>query len=229
MPLDEDSTGPQTLVELESTASSAIGFRENRFLAELVDSDFIVNLAGNYSYLEEGYYTSLDLEASGYEVHPTCKEALDAYVTPIMLEKARINDIPIPEWYITNGYFEPPVIIDTINPFMTRHSVVEKSGHVDRVAKSMTRNFKYSICCQEIPPHAKIGTFRAVLGWSAIPDYRQLAEAIWNVLRIPLAVVRILQLEDGRILLSDINPLPFTKLNDRERLILQKRVRRWLI
>ncbi len=228
MQSDEDSSSANIVAELQPVNSVSHGHRGRRFLAKLRDESCIVNLSGNYNYLELGYYASLDLEADGVDIHPTCKEALDAYVTPLMLEKARLNDVPVPEWYITNGYFEPPVIIDTINPFMTRHSVVERQGHVDRVAKSMTRNFKYAMCCQEIPHEAKIGTFRAILGWSVVPAYRPLAEALWKVFRIPLAVVRIIQLSDDQVLLSDVNPLPFEKLNDRERFYLQRRVEHWL-
>ena len=228
MQSDEDSNNANIVAELINSDSTIRVARGQRFLARLRDENCIANLAGNYNYLETGYYNSLDLEADGLTVHPTCKEALDAYITPLMLEKARLNNVPVPEWYVTNGHFEPPVIIDTINPFMTRHSIVERHGHIDRVAKSMTRNFKYAICCQEIPSGAKIGTFRAILGWSVVPAHRPLAEAIWRVLRIPLAVVRIIQLRDESILLSDINPLPFAKLNDRERFYLQKRVDAWL-
>ncbi len=229
MESDEDSNNANIVEELVRSDSPLQKPRGLRYLARLRDENCIVNLAGNYNYLETGYYASQDLEADRATVHPTCKEALDAYITPLMLEKARLYNVPVPEWYITNGHFEPPVIIDTINPFMTRHSIVERQGHVDRVAKSMTRNFKYAICCQEIPPGAKIGTFRSILGWSVVPMHRPLAEAIWRVLRIPLAVVRVIQLDDDKILLSDINPLPFEKLNDRERFYLQKRVDHWLI
>ncbi len=229
MQSDEDSSTANIVAELTLSNSVPQTRRGRSYLARLRGESGIVNLAGNYNYLETGYYTSLDLEADGVEIHPTCKEALDAYITPLMLEKARLHDVPVPEWYITNGYFEPPVIIDTINPFMTRHSIVERQGHVDRVAKSMTRNFKYAICCQEIPHEATIGTFRAVLGWSVVPAHRPLAEALWKIFRIPLAVVRTIQLADNQILLSDIDPLPFQKLNNRERFYLQKRIEQWLI
>ena len=228
MQSEEDSSNANIIAELSPSGSVLQNRRDHRYLAKLRDEPGVVNLAGNYNYLEYGYYTSLDLEADSVDVHPTCKEALDAYVTPLMLEKARLEGVPIPEWYVTNGYFGPPVIIDTINPFMSRHSIVERHGHVDRVAKSMTRNFKYAMCCQEIPHEAKVGTFRSILGWSAVPAHRGLAEAMWRVFRIPLAVVRFLQLSDDTLLLSDINPLPFEKLNDRERFIVQKRVERWL-
>ena len=88
----------------------------------------------------------------GDNVHPTCKEVLDSYIVPLFLEKARLSGLLVPEFYITNDYFEPPVIVDTINPFMERQSIVLKAGHQERVSKSLTRNYTYAICCQELPP-----------------------------------------------------------------------------
>ena len=82
--------------------------------------DCYVNLAGDYEYLTSGYYASRDLEVSGRQVYPTCKEVLDSYIVPLFLGKARLAGLLVPEFYITNDYFEPPVIVDTINPFMKR-------------------------------------------------------------------------------------------------------------
>jgi len=177
----------------------------------------LVNLAGNYDYLELPYYISQDLELEGKNIHPTCKEMLDAYITPIFLEKAQIAGLPVPEYYISNGYFEPPVIIDPINPFMIRSRIVHQPSRVKSVSKSMTRNFTYAICCQEIPSGAEVGYFRAVIGWCVSARYREIARSIWEVFHIPLAKVRVLTLADGRILLSDISQLLFKDLKKRER------------
>jgi hypothetical protein len=151
-----------------------------------------VNLTGDYSYLSNGYYYSQDLENGGMAVHPTCREAMDSYIVPLFLEKASLAGLRIPTYYITNDYFEPPVVVDTVNPFMTRQSIVRKAGHQERVSKSLTRNYTYAICCQELPPEARVGEFRAVLGWSTAPRYRGLATSIWEVFRIPLAIVRVI-------------------------------------
>ncbi len=199
-----------------------------RYIARLKTGNGYVNLCGNYNYLEHGYYASQELEMSGERVAPTCKQMLDAYITPLMLQKARESGIRVPDHYITNGYFEPPAIVDTINPFMYRHSLVLKQGHVDRVARSLTRNFKYAICCQEIPVDAKVGFFRQVLGSTQVAKYRDVAQAIWSRLHIPLAEARIVTLASGEILLSDLSPLPYHKLNARERQQIEEQVDEWL-
>lgn len=195
-----------------------------RRIAYLAQEQRFVNLAGNYRYLEAGYYASQALEAAGKQVHPTCQEILDAYVVPLFLEKARRAGLPTPESYITNDYFDPPVIVDTLNPFMLRYCVVRQPGHRERVVKSLTRNYTYAICCQEFPPGYRIGSFRAVLGWCLPRRYRALAAAVWDAFHIPLAVVRVMTNHDGDVLLSALSPLPLGSLHGRERAYLDKGV-----
>lgn len=187
-----------------------------RLVAWYAPENTHVNVAGNYDYLETPYYNSQDLEMGGIAVLPTCAEMLDAYVPPLFLEKARLAGLPVPEYYISNGYFEPPVVIDPINPFMIKSRVVLKPGREQAIAKSMTRNYTYAICCQEIPPGSRILRFRSVLGWSTSPQFREAARSIWQVFHIPLARVRMIIPRQGPALFSDISQLPFGKLNRRE-------------
>lgn len=190
--------------------------REQDYVAWHREEQVFVNLAGNYDYLEQPYYLSQDRETAGEAIHPTCKEMLDAYVTPVCLEKGRLAGLPVADYYISNGYFEPPVVIDPINPFMIRSRVIRKSGRNETAARSMTRNFTYAICCQELPAGAQVTYFRAVMGWSEKIAYRDLAEGVWRVYRLPIARVRVMIMPDGRILLSDLSQLPYDKLNRRE-------------
>ena len=175
----------------------------------------LVNCAGNYDYLSSAYYVSQDYE-DDRSIRPTCQEMLDAYVPPLFLEKAKAAGLPVPEWYISNGYFEPPVIADPVNPFTLRGKIVWKDGRAKSIARSLTRNFTYSICCQELPVGSKVRYFRTLLGWTATAAYRDLAEAVWNVFNIPLARIRVIHPVDGQPLLSDISPLPFETLSARE-------------
>ncbi|MFZ5979651.1 MAG: hypothetical protein ACOYVF_03380 [Candidatus Zixiibacteriota bacterium] len=188
----------------------------NRLIARLADEDMLVNLAGNYDYLSDGYYLSQDYEIDGYGVRPSCREMLDAYVPPLFLEKARLRGLPVPEYYISNGYFEPPVIVDPINPFTLKGRVVLKAGRAKSIAKSLTRNFTYAICCQEIPQGGRVMYFRSVLGWALQPGFRELSRMVWEVFGIPLARVRVIHTANDRILLSDIAPLFMEDLGERE-------------
>jgi hypothetical protein len=183
-----------------------------------------VNLAGNYDYLEQPYYVSQDRELAGEPIHPTNKEMLDAYVPPLFLEKAKVSGLSVPRYYISNGYFEPPVIIDPINPFMIKSRTVWKAARTRAVAKSMTRNFTYAICCQEIPAGARIRKARVIFGHTSIARYREAVRCIWDVFHIPLAVVRLMELTDGSLLLSDVSQLPYDSLRSRERDFIEERV-----
>jgi hypothetical protein len=193
-------------------------------VASLVDSGALVNLAGNYDYLSTGYYLSQDYETGGRSIRPSCKEMLDAYIPPLFLEKAKLAGVAVPPYYISNGYFEPPVIIDPINPFTLKGRVVLKSGRAKSIAKSLTRNFTYAVCCQEIPDGGKIAYFHSLLGWALQPRFRELSSVVWKVFGIPLARVRVIRTGNNQYLLSDIAPLFMEDLKVRETGYLKERV-----
>jgi hypothetical protein len=185
-------------------------------LAYLPAEDCTVNLTGDYTFLDPGYYASQDQQAQGTPVHPTCREALDAYVVPVLMERARFARIPVPDYVISNDYFEPPALVYPINPFMTKSAEVWRPGRQDDISKSLTRNYTYAICCQKLPAGAKVVEFRAVMGWTLKPRHRPLAEAVWRNLRIPLARVVAIRPTEGDLLLSAIRPLPARELTARE-------------
>lgn len=198
--------------------------KRHRFVGRLEPENRYVNLAGNYDYLSQPYYVSQDRELSGDDIMPTCKEMLDAYVPPLFLEKARAAGVPVPECYISNGYFEPPAIVDPINPFTLKGRVVLKAGRARSIAKSLTRNFTYAICCQELPSGSRVAYFRSVLGWCAQPGHIEQSRVVWEIFKIPLARVRVITLGNGDVLLSDISPLFFEDLRPRELRHIQERV-----
>ena len=184
----------------------------------------LVNLGGNYDYLELPYYISQDHEMAGQEIFPTNKQMLDAYVPPLFLTKARAAGIDVAEHYLSNGYFEPPVILDPINPFMIKSRIVWKAVKSDTVAKSMTRNFTYAICCQEIPAGSRIVSFASILGHASKSEHEDSARKVWEVFRIPLARVRLIITTDEKVLMSDIAPLPYEKLSKRQRRLIEKEI-----
>jgi hypothetical protein len=198
---------------------------DNNYIATYLPDKALVNLAGNYNYMERGYYASQDHELEGRTIFPTCQEMIDAYVPPLFLEKARLAGFAIPEFYISNSYFEPPVIIDPINPFMIKSRIVHEPGREHSIARSMTRNFKYAMCCQVLPPGSRVIYFRTVLGWCVSPRFRDISDKIWREFHIPLAKVRVIITLEGQFLVSDISHLPFDKLGERELNHLEKLVR----
>jgi hypothetical protein len=194
------------------------------YIGRLADGGNLVNLAGDYDYLSRAYYASQDRILAGESLRPTCQEMLDAYVPPLFLEKARLAGVPVPEYYISNGHFEPPVIVDPVNPFTLKGRMVLKPGRVKSIAKSLTRNFTYAICCQELPPQCRVTYFKSVMGWCVREEYHEQSRVVWKVFGIPLARVRVIKCERGKNLLSDISPLPLADLSEREVNYLQERV-----
>ena len=181
--------------------------QHSHLVARDLKSGQYINLNGNYDYLGAGYYLSQDYELAGLGIRPTCKEMLDGYIPPLFLEKARLAGIPVPEYYISNGYFEPPVIVDPVNPFTLKGKVVLRSGRARSIAKSLTRNYTYAVCCQQLPEDARIVYFQSVLGWSVKPRFRELSRHVWDAFGIPLATVRLIRTASDQLLLSDISPL----------------------
>lgn len=194
------------------------------FVGRLHDSSAYINLAGHYDYLSRAYYVSQDYENSGESILPTCQEMLDAYIPPLFLEKASLAGLPIPEYFISNGHFEPPAVVDPLNPFTLKGKIVLKPGLVKSIAKSLTRNYTYAVCCQQIPPDARIIYFRSVLGWCVNPKYRDISEQIWNIFSIPLAKVRLIQINSHEYLYSDISPLFIEDLSKREKIYLEENI-----
>src|SRR5262245_6242881 len=118
-------------------------------------------LSGDYEYMTEGYYTCQDAELAGYsEVLPTCADALDAYVVPIAMEKAAKAGIAVPDWVLTNEYFPVPAVCYGVNPFSRKYAVVREEGEREAVARRLTWNFKYTMCCQSISAATQIAEFR---------------------------------------------------------------------
>ena len=189
---------------------------QSALIKKSVTGDELINLSGNYDYLSEGYYLSQDYENSGQAIKPTCKDMLDAYVPPLFLEKAKIAGLPVAEYYLSNGYFEPPVIVDPINPFTLKGKIVYKSGKAKSIAKSLTRNFTYAVCCQELTEDCKIKYFNSVMGWSSQKQFLEFSQNVWETFSIPLARVRVIITGDGTYLLSDIAPLFVKELTKTE-------------
>ncbi|HEX2897050.1 MAG TPA: RimK-like ATPgrasp N-terminal domain-containing protein, partial [candidate division Zixibacteria bacterium] len=103
-----------------------------------------------------------------------------------------------------------------INPFMLKSRIVLKPGREKPIAKSMTRNYTYAICCQKLDPGDKVFKFRSVLGWCTNPEFRHLSKFVLEVFHVPLATVRVVIKKNGAILLSDISPLEFNDLRATE-------------
>jgi hypothetical protein len=163
-------------------------------------------LSGDYEYMTAGYYACQDAELAGEDPLPACADALDAYVVPIALEKAAKAGVAVPDWILTHEYFPVPAVCYGVNPFSRRHEVVREESARRAVARRLTGNFRYSMCCQLITRETEVVEFRMVCGRTESAEFEGWADSVFSIFRVPLATVRLLR--GARLQLSAIEPLP---------------------
>lgn len=177
----------------------------------------LANLVGDYTYLTDGYYRSLDLEQAGEQVAPTAAECLDAYVVPIALAKAERAGLPVPRsQLVTDRFLPPPVMAYPVNPFSSRGELLADAASLEMRRRGLTYTGKYPVLCQALPDDFRIDVVRVVLGTSTIPEYAAFARTLWETFRLPLMRVRTIVVKDA-YLISAIEPLPFRQLTADER------------
>ncbi|MBI3871608.1 MAG: hypothetical protein HY304_00845 [candidate division Zixibacteria bacterium] len=177
----------------------------------------LVAASGNYEYLSEDYYRCQDMELSGLGLpRPTCAEALDAYIVPVALEKARMAGLAVPEWFLSNEYFHPPAVVDSINPFSRRFAVVRSEDERAKAAQQLTWNFKFAMCVQKIATTTEVIEIRVVGGRSEQTEFADWASLVHIVFAVPIATVRLLR-TDNQIQFSAISILPHRTLSAQER------------
>lgn len=181
----------------------------------------VANLSGDYTYLTSGYYASLDAELDGLSVLPTTGEALDAYVVPIAMEKARHAGIAVPPSEIVTERFPPPPLLAyPINPFSSRGELLLDAEAIESRRKGLTYTGKYAVLVQNLPVDHRIDVLKLVMGLTQVAEYEDLGRRLFETFRLPLMKVRIV-VTTKEYMLSAIEPLPFEELTEEERLQLE--------
>lgn len=182
----------------------------------------LANMAGDYGYLASGYYRSLDGELQGMRLIPTTADALDAYVVPIAMEKARLAGLPVPAFHFTTSRFpSPPLMAYPVNPFSERGELLVDTDAIEARRKGLTYTGKYAVLCQELPPDYRIDVVRCVLGRTLVAEYEAFARAVFLTFRLPLARVRVI-VTPRAYLLSALMPLPLAQLTPDERALVEE-------
>lgn len=191
---------------------------------DLLDPKVFVNLGGDYGYLSDGYYRSMEAEHEGLVALPSCHEAIDAYVVPLALAKAAAAGIPVPAWEIANDTtlsFQPPIVAYPVNPFQSKGVMITEAGGLEEAIKSLTMSGKYALVCQQMTPDSRIDTLRLVLGRCLNPAYAELASQLWAAFRLPLARVKVIVTET-QYLFSAIEPFPRSELTQNEKALVKE-------
>ena len=183
-----------------------------------------INLEGDYTYLTDGYYRSMEAEHEGQIAYPSPQAAIDAYVVPLALSKAKAAGISIPQWEIANDQavtIEPPFVAYPINPFQDEGIVIADNASLGDAFKSLTMSNKYAVVCQHMPPDSRIDTLRLVRGKCLKPEYAALADLLWRTFQVPLARVKVIVTERQH-LFSAIQPLKREELTQNEKAIIKE-------
>lgn len=180
-----------------------------------------VNLAGDYTYMTSGYYQSLDAELAGRRVMPTTQEALDGYVVPIALEKARAAGLDVPDYeLVTDRFPEPPFLAYPVNPFSSKGELITDAQMLQERRRGLTYTGKYAVLCQRLPHDYRIDVVRSVMGRCLVDEYEGFAREVFRVFRLPLARIRVI-VASTAYLLSALEPLPRDALTLREKELLE--------
>lgn len=194
----------------------------NRFLFKLnSNQDIIFNMLGDYTYLTEGYYISLDEELNNTVISPTSEEALDAYIVPLAMEKAKLNDIPIPDYEIFSDKIIPPVIAYPMNPYTSKFEIVNENDDLKRKFNAVTMSGKYATLCQKLPNDYRIDVIRSVLGKTLFKEYGYFSEKVFEAFKIPLMKIRVI-VTHTKYLFSAIEPLNYDELTLMEKRIIEE-------
>jgi hypothetical protein len=241
-----DATTTGTIVSLSSTVCRAVHAGQEKLLPEvpanskktsdhretglLRDSLHVLERDGishviseDYSYKTESYYTILNYELIGINVRPTSSAVLDAYIVPMCLERAKLADIPVVEWGISQGYVPLPSIIYGLNYFATSADffVVKDDGKAKEVIAHVTNMGKYPVCYQKIQPDATVHSCASIFGRTAdtCAAIAGLAEKIYQLFFIPLVTIVFVKIGD-EYLLSSLSPTKYSRISGKERALL---------
>lgn len=203
--------------------------RKDRFLKE--DSIFTVSIdesthvvSENHFYKSEAYYTVVRNEVNGINTVPSSGQAIEAYVVPICLEKAKLSGIDVSEWEISYQYASVPCVIYGLNYFSTpsEYFVVSDEESAKEVIKHVTNKGKYPFCYQKLPEAANIVTVTSVFGRVVENSDQKIASIVGDVYRlfkIPLFSAVLIE-HDGNYTLSSMGPVRYAKLTRQEKKLL---------
>ena len=182
-------------------------------------ADF-AHMGGDYSYMSTSYYEVLDAELAGQNIIPTTRDALDAYVTPIAMERARLAGMLVPDHVLATERFpDPPFMAYPVNPFSSAAELIVDAQTLEERRNGLTYTGKYAALCQTLPDDYRIDVVRVILGRTLTEEYCEFANEVFRLFRIPLARVRVIVAAHG-YLLSALEPLPFESLTLNEKTLL---------
>ena len=184
----------------------------------LYDRVPLVNLAGDYAYLSEAYYTSLDAELKGVPMLPTTTDALEATVVPTMIDRLARAGIPAVPSSLVNDRFPPtPFHAWPVQPATVEGEWIVDEETLVRRRAGLTLAGKYAVSCRPIHEADERVAVRIVLGRTTHEAHEAIAAAAFCALRIPAMTLWLVGTEATGYRVCTLAPLPFDRLGAIER------------
>ncbi len=200
--------------------------REDEILA-LPSEDCTHIVSENHFYKTEGYYALVKNEVNGINTFPRSSDVIDAYVVPICLEKAKLDGVDVCEWEISYTDAPAPCIIYGVNYFSTpgEFFVAQDLRQSQQAVKHVTNNGRYPFCYQPLNESEQPMKTNVIFGDIAEDDPKlaALAKGVYDAFHIPL-VSLVYVVREGVPRLSSLGPVKYSKLNQREKEMLGKRL-----
>jgi RimK-like ATPgrasp N-terminal domain len=169
-----------------------------------------------------GYYDSLDAELSKLEVIPSTQEALDAYVVPIAMEKAKLNGLAVPQYeIIIDKLPPPPMMAYPVNPFFSKGELITEKENLEQRRKALSMTGKYAVLCQKLVGDYRVDVVRCIMGKTLNDAYEDFAKEVFRIFRIPLMRIRVIVVAK-EYQLSAIETLPYDDLTLNEKKLLSE-------
>jgi hypothetical protein len=185
-------------------------------------------ISDNYFYKSEAYYLLVEKENDSVETMPRSTSALEAYIVPICLERARLADIPVAEWEVSYSYTPFPCVIYGINYYASPsefHLVRDRDAAID-IIKTITHNEKYPFIYQKLSEKASMRTVVSIFGRTCDDDKEisHIAKKVFDIFRVPVIAINLIQDEDG-YRLSSLAPIKYSTLTLDEKKMIEEHVK----
>jgi hypothetical protein len=192
-----------------------------------VDGEITYFVSDNYFYKSETYYRIVQNEIEGNTAIPSSKEVIEAFVIPICLEKARINQIPVCSWEISYSYAPLPAIAYGIHYYSdpAEYSILRENEVAREVIQHITNHGKYPFCYQPIGESAEVFPIVSIFGETTTDqsELQNLAHAIYTTFRVPFLSITVVW--DGeRYMLSSLSSAKYSKLSKEDKSLLRTRL-----
>jgi hypothetical protein len=181
---------------------------------ERCDPPLWIDDTGDYRYLREAYYRSLDSALCGRQLLPSSLDALDAFLTPLTLLKASLAGIPVPPHRLVDDAFSvtPPALVLAINAFQAKYRVVNDSQTLAAVVAELSHRHSAPVVIETLAAGDTVREFLAFKGEARAESDRALAARFFSVFHVPMAKLVVIEGEAGMRLAAALPVLHARKL-----------------